>query len=491
MNLSKKQEYLIIAGLLVLIFPFFALLFYVHPQGDDFFFAAKVNEIGVWAFVKDMYFHWSGRYASMFIGAFNPVRFESLFLLRISLAALLIFNFISFFLLFKSLINRSIPFRKLFLFSLFFYAIILNSIPDIFEYLFWFPSTVSYQLGISLLNLFLANYFFYRAKRLSTTNYIIINSFLAFLIAGTLELFIIPLAIIGVLMLKTNIKKLNKRLPHLIVFSFIITFTLLFVLAPGNYVRLEGSNHADFYSTLQISSKSLIFITGYLFQNITFILGSLLFMAFVNDMFLKKEITNNHIFSKNPLLVLLISILFTLLMLTPSVMATSSLPAGRIMDVLVIITSLLWIYNIANFVSYYKSKTKYSLSIFQIRIVIALIFMFMFSGIYITNPYDFANKKKGSLLLSGNVLNAYYTLLFEAKEYDNEMTLRYKQFENANHLSEKSIIIKPLEYRPKVLTFANINEKESSKTWMFKWEANYFDIDSVIIKGRNINIQKN
>ena len=491
MNLSKKQEYLIIAGLLVLIFPFFALLFYVHPQGDDFFFAAKVNEMGVLAFVKDMYFHWSGRYASMFIGAFDPVRFESLFLLRISLAALLIINFISFFLLFKSLINQNIPFRKLFLFSLFFYVIIINSIPDIFEYLFWFPSAVSYQLGISLLNLFLANYFFYNAQRLSTTNYIITNSFLAFFIVGTLELFIIPLVIVGVLMLKTNFKKLDRRLPHLIVFSFIITFTLLFFLAPGNYVRLEASNPADFYSTLQISSKSLIFITGYLFQNITFILGSLLFMAFVNDVFLKKEMTNIHIFYKNPLIVLLVSILFILLVLTPSVMATSSLPAGRIIDILVIITTLLWIYNIANFVSYYKSKTRYSLSNFQIRIVIALVFMFMFSGIYITNPYDFANNKKGSLLLSGNVLNAYYTLFFESKEYDNEMTLRYKQFEKANRLGKKSIIIKPLKHHPKILTFANINEKESSKTWMFKWEANYFNIDSVIIEDRNIDIQKN
>jgi hypothetical protein len=114
----------------------------------------------------------------------------------------------------------------------------------------------------------------------------------------------------------------------------------------------------------------------------------------------------------------------------------------------------------------------------------------MFSGIYITNPYDFANKKKGSLLLYGNVLNAYYTLLFEAKEYDNEMTMRYKQFEKARRLGNNSIIIKPLEYSPKVLTFANINEKESTKTWIFKWEADYFNIDSVIIEDRNIDIQK-
>jgi hypothetical protein len=490
MSLSKKQEYLIIAGLLVLIFPFFALLFFVHPQGDDFFFAAKVNEMGVLAFVKDMYFHWSGRYASMFLGAFDPVRFESLFLLRISLATLLSINFISFFLLFKSLVNRNIPIRKLFLFSLFAYAIILNSIPDIFEYLFWFPSAVAYQLGISLYNFFLASYFFYRAKRLSMTSYLIINSFLAIFIVGTLELFIIPLIIVGLLMLRTPVEKPDRRLPYLIVFGFIITFVLLFILAPGNYVRLEGSSHADFYSTLQISSKSLFLITGYLFQNITFILGSILLMTFVNGVFLKKEMTNIHIFSKNPLGVLLISILFIFLIIMPSVMATSSLPAGRIIDVIAIITSLVWIYNIANFVSYYKSKTKYSLSNFQIRIVIALIFMFMFSGIYITNPYDFANKKKGSLLLYGNVLNAYYTLLFEAKEYDNEMTMRYKQFEKARRLGNNSIIIKPLEYSPKVLTFANINEKESTKTWIFKWEADYFNIDSVIIEDRNIDIQK-
>ena len=93
--MSKKQEYLILAVLLVLIFPFFALLLYVHPQGDDFFFAAKVNELGVMGFVKEMYFTWSGRYASMFIGAFDPLRFESIILFRLCLLLLNLFFILS------------------------------------------------------------------------------------------------------------------------------------------------------------------------------------------------------------------------------------------------------------------------------------------------------------------------------------------------------------------------------------------------------------
>ena len=84
MKLSKWQEYGVLALLLLMISPFVILFFYSHPQSDDYFFAIKVNELGVFDFVKELYLTWSGRYFAMFLGALNPWVFGSLFVFTAS-----------------------------------------------------------------------------------------------------------------------------------------------------------------------------------------------------------------------------------------------------------------------------------------------------------------------------------------------------------------------------------------------------------------------
>ena len=280
MNLSKKQEYLIISGLLVLIFPFFALLLYVHPQGDDFFFAAKVNEMGVWAFVKDMYFHWSGRYASMFIGAFDPVIYKSLSLLRVELGMFFLLNIFSVFLLFKSILKPAVSNRKILLFTLAFYTVLLNAIPDVFEFLYWFPSVTAYQFGLSLLLLFIANIFFERKKRISKIQYFIFNSLMIFIIVGLLELFIVPIGLALLISIYEEFKN-HKSIKTNIGLAFIaFTFSVIMIIGPGNYERVIVENPTGVIVGFYLAIKSLIYLLGYLFQNPTFVLGNILFMGF-------------------------------------------------------------------------------------------------------------------------------------------------------------------------------------------------------------------
>ncbi|RUA23496.1 MAG: hypothetical protein DSY76_09455 [Bacteroidetes bacterium] len=489
MNLSKKQEYLIIAGLLVLIFPFFALLLYVHPQGDDFFFAAKVNEMGVLPFVKDMYLHWSGRYASMFIGAFDPVIYKSLHLLRFELLLLLIFNIFSVFLFIKSVLKNTISNRKIVLITLVIYTILLNSIPDIFEFMYWFPSVTAYQLGLSLLLIFIANIFFKKQKRISPTFYLTINAIIVLIAIGLLELFIIPFILTLLLNIYINLRSKQLIKYDIIILILSILSSLILLAGPGNYVRLQVANSSGFIVGLYLAAKSMIYLMGYLFQNPTFTLGSILFIAISN-----KYIHNTQLFSFeipriNPIIILIANLGIPYLILLPSTIALISLPAGRIFNIAAFVFTFLWLFSLLVFQKHYYGKFTFEMSSFYKSSLALLMLMFVFSGVYIINPYEFAQKKNGSVLISGNILKAYNTLLFEAKPFDEDMIKRYKSFSDAKKNNKKTLIVKPLEHHPEMLIFVDIADIQSPGTWIFNWEAKYYGMDSICIEKDNVIIK--
>ena len=480
--MSKKQEYLIIAGLLVLIFPFFALLFYVHPQGDDFFFAAKVNELGVFGFVKDMYFHWSGRYASMFIGAFDPVIYKSLILLRIELGLFLVFNIFSVFLLIKSLIKKEFPNRRILLYTLLIYSVLLNSIPDIFEYLYWYPSVTAYQFGLSLLLVFIANILFKNSRRLSSVKYTLLNSLMAIVLVGLLELFIIPIGISLLLNLFILYRKKKSLKPDLIIILFTIASSLIVVAAPGNYIRINVENSYGAIIGMYLAIKSMIYLLGYLFQNATFVLGSILFIGVTNKAIGEGNFFIHKIPFIKPLWSIAFTIIITYFIFLPSTLALTSLPSGRIFDIAAFIFSILWLFNLITFQNYYREKLSFKLSKFYQVIISFAMLLFVFSGFFIINPYEFAQKKKGSVLIYGNILNAFNTWFFQAKPFDKDMKERYNKFNVAQKNNEKTLLVKPLEHHPEMLIFVDITDIQSPGTWIFNWEAKYYGMDSICIE---------
>jgi hypothetical protein len=479
MKLSKTQEYLIIAGLLVLLFPFFALLFYVHPQGDDFFFAAKVNELGVLAFVKEMYLHWSGRYASMFIGAFDPVIYKSHTLLRLELGLLFLFNIFSVYLLFSSITKTPVSKRKLLLFTLAFYVVLLNAIPDIFEFMYWFPSVTAYQLGLSLLLIFVADIFFERKNRITKIQYLILNSIIAIIAVGLLELFVIPLALALVISAYFRYKNGDSIKADIIVLILLACSAIVLVAAPGNYERVVVENPTGVIVGFYLAAKSLIYLLGYLFQNPVFVLANILFLSFLSNWSEKIKLSFPPF---KPVWIFLFTLSVSYLFFLPSTLALTSLPAGRIFDLAAFVFSLLWMFSLASFHNYYRDKYSFRLPVFYQKIIALLMLMFVFSGIYITNPYEFAQKKKGSVLIYGNILNAYHTLFFEAKAFDQDMIARYENFRAAEQNNQKTLVVKPLEHHPEMLIFVDITDIQSPGTWIFNWEARYYGMDSICIE---------
>lgn len=481
--MTKKQEYLLIIGLLILIFPFFALILFVHPQGDDFFFAAKVNELGVLPFVKDMYLHWSGRYASMFIGAFDPLRFESIYIFRLSLLFFQLSFILSIFTIIKSISKQTTSVRKVIIFSLSFYIIFINGIPDVLEFLYWFPSVTAYQLGLSLHLIFIANYFFNRTNRLSNSKYFIYNSILAIIIIGLIELSVIPLAITSLLFIIASYYNHKRNIKiELIIGIMILIFSLITILAPGNYMRMSDLSLTNrLLGGAILAIKSSIFSIGYLFQNTSFILSSILFISLI------KHLINEKVFAfEIPKFqikyILLLSIIIIPLILFPATAALSYIPPGRVFNFIQFYIIIIWLIGIILFVNYYKEKYVFKIPYIYNIIISIFVVLFLFSGVFVVDKYKFSKGEKGAIFLNGNILNAYYVLINEASGFDNAMTNKKAFFVKTKSQNKKVVHIKPLDPHPKLLLLVDWNDKQYQNKWVTIWESKYYNIDSIFIE---------
>lgn len=478
--MSKKQHYLILFGLLFLIFPFFALLMYVHPQSDDYFFAFKMQSMGAFEFVKEMYFNRTGRYASMFIGAFDPLCFRSLLLFRISLFFLAVFFLISLFALLRSVFLAKVKSLSVLIFTLSIFIVFINGILDLYEFLYWFPSVSSYTLGSSLFMLFVANYINYSQNKSSISFLVISNSFLAFITIGLNELFVIPfLLVLGfVLLQKINTRKVFTA--EFIIFAVVIILSLVVVLAPGNYVRMKDVSLGEqFVNGIVLSIESAIFTLGHFFQNTSFVLFSLLLFSIMPNYFIQ----NNYlIFSfprVKPIYVILATIVLLIALFFPALASLGFIPPGRIFNFVGFFFVIIWIIDLLLFAKYYEYYFKSGIQKKYAIIIIIIAIVFLFSGVFMIDSRKFAKGEDGSVFLNGNILKSYYTLIFRASTFDKEMQEKNIYFEK--NKGKKMIDYRPIVNGPELLQHENLNEKEYQNIWYWNWEVKYHGIDSIYI----------
>jgi len=476
--MTKKQEYLFIIGLLILIFPFFALILFVHPQGDDFFFAIKVNELGIFPFVKDMYMNWSGRYASMFLGAMNPWKNESLLFFRLYLLAFQGVFIISLFYLFKQFaINLGT--NKVMIFTLFFYLIFLHTIPNLFQFLYYYPSVSAYQIGASaqliFISLFIASLYNYITNNIYLTLSIILTIF----IIGLNELFIIPLGCLSILFILIKNKQSKSIKYEMIILSIIIIFSLVVVLAPGNYQRIQCySNNISISSALLLSAKSFVSILGYYLQSITFILSSLLFVFILKNQITIGNIRRIDISRKQLFFSFFISLIILVILLFPAIYSLKCNPLLKVMNHLAFYFFFIWFSNLYLLSNYYSYDSRPLTPTLFIKVLAISILISIFSSAYITNYDKHWNK---TIFFNGNYMKVNYTLFFQAKTYDKEITERYDFFSRTKSNLQRTIIIKALTFQPDILVEMPCNNTKSDyiPNNMFLREKQYYKIDTI------------
>jgi len=483
MNLSKKQEYLIIAGLLVLIFPFFALLLYVHPQGDDFFFAYKMQSQGILDFVKEMYFTWSGRYFSMFLGAVDPWVYESLWGLRFSLVIIQFITISSIYLLVSSFFKPNYSFLKKGIMSLIFYALYINSTLSVFELTFWYPAASSYQLSLAFITMFIAIQFYFHQKRLSKPLYILFSIIMLFITIGLFELAIAPLMIVLMLSLLVDINNTTQLKIKLGFIVVAVVFTLVMILAPGNYVRHStiGSG-IDIVHATALALKTDILVLGFLFKSPTLILISILFISF-SYYFIKEKI--HHIAFRIPIIkpwvIILASILIISSITFPATLILQHLPPARVLNMVLYFILILWLFDIILIVNYYSTRFSFSISKNMILIITVAALFSIFSGVGVLDKHAFAHGNYKTVYFNGNIIKAYYVLFFEAKDFDKVMNKRLELYKVAKENGGKAIKVDSIKHYTSLNNFMNLNESVFEGRYFLTGEADYFGIDSIAV----------
>jgi len=481
--MTKKQEYLILAGLLVLIFPFFALLLYVHPQGDDFFFAYKMQSQGIFDFVKEMYFTWSGRYFSMFLGAVDPWVYESLWGLRFSLIIYQLITIYSIYLLFSSFFKPGYSLLKIGIMSLVFYALFINSTLSVFELIFWYPAASSYQLSLAFITMFIAIQFYYHQKRLSKSLYILLSIIMLFITIGLLELAIAPLMIVLILSLLADIKNKSHLKVKLGIIIAAVVFALVMILAPGNYLRHSTiGSEVDMFHALVLALKTVVLALGFLFKSPTFILVSILVISF-SYFFIKKKL--HHMAFRIPIIkpwiIVLASLLIIISITFPATVILQHLPPARVLNMVLYFIMILWFFSIILIVNYYSTRFSFSVSKNIILILTVAALFSIYSGIGVLDKNAFAHGNYKTVYFNGNIIKAYYVLFFEAKDFDSVMNKRLELYKVTRKNGGKAIKVDGIKHYTSLNSFINLNESDFEGRFFLSSEADYFGFDSITV----------
>lgn len=229
------------AMLVVVLLPFFMLLFFTYPASDDYSFFANTRQYSFVGFMQWGYTHLSGRYAAILITKlFNPLYSNGFWLYRfMALLIMACFThslYVFFNALFKSMsIGKGLPGVVLTMVSF-----VWLFMPNIAELVYWYSSAYSYTIGLIGL-LYWWGLWLGKIEQLWQRMAL---ALLPVFIAGTCELAAELMVITWVVVLIyhfINRQKLDNT--RLLALGVSIVVILIALLAPGNTARHTGISY--------------------------------------------------------------------------------------------------------------------------------------------------------------------------------------------------------------------------------------------------------
>lgn len=202
---------------------------------DDYLFASKLKEVGIFDFVLGMYNHWQGRYGSFILSAFFYLVGEKY--LWLSTILQLVIGYFSFGCFLKLFLKNN-----LFLRTVVTVVFVNMTIMSLFEIsTFYWQCANSYVMLIFLT--FLLSYFVFRDEKFQLFNLPILIV-LSFLIGGGAETYTPLIILIYGLIIIFRFKfvgflKRDVFVKLILVEILLVVFFILLLIAPGNYVRLN------------------------------------------------------------------------------------------------------------------------------------------------------------------------------------------------------------------------------------------------------------
>ncbi len=272
--MSKRYTILLSSVLLLFLFLYGMLCFYSRLATDDYYFIWDVRNHGIITGVTSQYMAWCGRFsATFFMDLFYKyfdVNQNYYFLLPLTSLILLVSG-VYYFL--KNLFNRynqTIPFLQKWLLTFSFTALLFFLSFDIAESWFWYCGLSSYLLSIIAFVWGMA--FLTDARKSVLTTFL--SSLCFIYVGGSSEVYSVIFGLALTFLLVRNYRKqadfkafmsepFNKKL--LIIYLVLGISFIIFLIAPGNYLRDGLFPEHKILRSFFIAAKSIVkFIAFYL-----------------------------------------------------------------------------------------------------------------------------------------------------------------------------------------------------------------------------------
>lgn len=458
-NTAKTNLWFLFLLIFASLLPYFFISLYAHPSGDDFVYAYNGKHFGLLENASRDYFQWTGRYVSNFLFVLNPMAFDSLTGYKLIAIVLILLTFISFYFLTKTITNNGVQKKYLILFSGVLTLLYLNRMPSLAQGIYWYTGAVIYQ-GASVLTLVYLSFIILLFREKYFINKIIHVSMcllLIFIITGFNETIMIFLLLFHIFLFAKNKNRLS-----LLLFIFSCLCASLVIFSPGNAVREAAfpERHQLFQSLLYSVAQTFRFFVAWI-NNIPLTIATLLYIPYTIHLSQKSGLFKNS-FYLSPLLSTCSLFIVIFLSAFPAYWSTGILGQHRTVNVAYFFFLILWFINLTVWMNYFRTKKFIiSLSVFSSRYFLVLVTSMILFSFITGNGYVVMND-----LFSGR-----------AKNFDNEMKLRYETLNNAQQRSDSICIIDTLQNKPVSLFVLDITENEND--WMNRGMAAYFRINKI------------
>lgn len=463
---QNKFEYSICVIAIVAIFPFVINSLYINPAIDDFLYAYRFFNVSLWNTIKDVYLHWSGRYFATFISIINPLLYSNFALSKIYSILVILLVITSIFYFVKTFSNQKLTSIQICGLTAIILIPFVSYMPDIYAFFYWFSGYITYTIATANA-LFLISIIYKQIQNnqnfIRTLLFVIFHSLI---IAGSNEFTIIQIH--GLFIITFLCVKKVRTNTHFFLFYGVFTFfTLIFLIAPGNFVRADICN-------ISVSIQKAIYIS--LFYTKEFLLrfsGMFLSVGFVYLTIFAPRLHNpKPLISTHPIIlaILFIGILFVLQFF--SIFTTYTALLYRTENSTVLFALLGWVYILQRIYSEWSIQTKISKLLHHSNSKLISLVVFIAPLMLPTSSITVSYKD----LLSG-----------DSNAYNNTRKIQHTILTNAQGSS--SIEIPAFNSYPETLLPKRHENQETITKLIFDFGAHkYYTIDTIII--RNDTIRK-
>ncbi len=286
--------------------PFLFLNLYNNPATDDYFFAVRDTETSFWESQLYYFLNHSGRFFATAIVRLNPLTYQSFIGYKIySLCFMLSFIGAAWLLIYQ-LFKDYFSTTKLLALLAILVCVYLIQMPNISQGIYWFTGYMTFQVPNLMFLLFWVciSMFHNSQSRKRDVVYLVVAALLAIAIIGSNEMTLIMLMSSLLLYLISFWQKEKPKRNYLLVlFIVCLIISLIVVLAPGNYIRMEKERSS--VSFIEAALGAIVFTGVGLYKwGIVLLVMSLIY-TFLWGIPVSEKVKNSSIF-KLPFLLLIV-----------------------------------------------------------------------------------------------------------------------------------------------------------------------------------------